>query len=260
METAFLYADAVTLARMAKILQKPRDEEALLAYAAAVRDNYNQKLMQINPATGLWCYRAWESGDEFYTTQVCLALPLYWDMAPEEQKAQLEESFRRALREKGAFVSGEIGLPYIIQTARQLGMNQEIAEFITREQHPSYYAFVLDGETTLGEYWEQNPRSHCHDMMGHIIEWYYNGVAGIQPQTAGFGEVLVQPYLPERMRRVDCSYRSASGKIRVEMEETEAEIRVRITAPEKMQVRFDSQNLENRNKKITLELLRKKGN
>ena len=259
-ETAFLYADAVTLARMAKILQKPRDEEALLAYAAAVRDNYNQKLMQINPATGLWCYRAWESGDEFYTTQVCLALPLYWDMAPEEQKAQLEESFRRALREKGAFVSGEIGLPYIIQTARQLGMNREIAEFITREQHPSYYAFVLDGETTLGEYWEQNPRSHCHDMMGHIIEWYYNGVAGIQPQTAGFGEVLVQPYLPERMRRVDCSYRSASGKIRVEMEETEAEIRVRITAPEKMQVRFDSQNLENRNKKITLELLRKKGN
>lgn len=37
-ETAFLYADAVTLARMAKILQKPRDEEALLAYAASVRD------------------------------------------------------------------------------------------------------------------------------------------------------------------------------------------------------------------------------
>ncbi len=259
-ETAFLYADAATLARMAKILQKPRDEEALLSYAAAVRDNYNQKLMQINPATGLWCYRSWESGDEFRTTQACLALPLYWGMAPEEQKAQLEESFRRALREKGAFVSGEIGLPYIIQTARQLGMNREIAEFITREQHPSYYAFVLDGETTLGEYWEQNPRSHCHDMMGHVIEWYYNGVAGIQPQTAGFGEVLVQPYLPERMRRVDCSYRSANGKIRVEMEETEAEIRVRITAPEKMQVRFDSQNLENRNKKITLELLRKKGN
>lgn len=22
--------------------------------------------------------------------------------------------------------------------------------------------------TTLGEYWEHNPRSHCHDMMGHI--------------------------------------------------------------------------------------------
>ena len=135
-------------------------------------------------------------------------------------------------------------------SSRQLGMNREIAEFITREQHPSYYAFVLDGETTLGEYWEQNPRSHCHDMMGHIIEWYYNGIAGIQPQTAGFEEVLVQPYLPERMRRVDCSYQSAGGRIRVEMEETDAEIHVRITAPEKMQVCFDSKNLENRNKKI----------
>ena len=85
------------------------------------------------------------------------------------------------------------------------------------------------------------------------VEYGEKGIsvkALMQPQTAGFGEVLVQPYLPERMRRVDCSYRSANGKIRVEMEETEAEIRVRITAPEKMQVRFDSKNLENRNKKI----------
>lgn len=32
----------------------------------------------------------------------------------------------------------------------------------------------------LGEYWETNPRSHCPDMMGHIIEWYYNGIAGIR--------------------------------------------------------------------------------
>ena len=36
-------------------------------------------------------------------------------------------------------------------------------------------ALVKEGLTTLGEYWEENPRSHCHDMMGHIIEWYYNG-------------------------------------------------------------------------------------
>ena len=88
------------------------------------------------------------------------------------QRSRCVHAFRQTLEEKGAFVSGEVGLPYIIQTARRYGMNDLICQFITRTQHPSYYAFVLDGETTLGEYWEQNPRSHCHDMMGHIIEWF----------------------------------------------------------------------------------------
>ena len=95
-----------------------------------------------------------------------------------------DEPVKHPYRLPDAFISGEIGLPYIIQAARKYGMNGLISRFIVRPQHPSYYAFVLDGETTLGEYWETNPRSHCHDTMGHIIEWYYNGIAGILPEAA----------------------------------------------------------------------------
>ena len=32
-------------------------------------------------------------------------------------------------------------------------MSDLICRYILRDEHPSYYAFVLDGETTLGEYW-----------------------------------------------------------------------------------------------------------
>lgn len=91
------------------------------------------------------------------------------------------------------FIAGEVGLPYVIQTARENGMNDLISQFILREEYPSYYAFVLDGETTLGEYWETNPRSHCHDMMGHII----NGIAGIIPEEPGFTKVTIKPYMPD---------------------------------------------------------------
>ena len=74
---------------------------------------------------------------------------------------------------------------------------------ILRETHPSYYAFILDGETMLGEYWESNPRSHCHDMMGHIIEWYYNGIAGIIPEAPGFAKITIRPHLPESMHELE---------------------------------------------------------
>ena len=115
------------------------------------------------------------------------------------------KAFAYTLEREGALISGEIGLPYVIQTACKNGMNDMIAKFILKEEHPSYYAFILDGETTLGEYWESNPRSHCHDMMGHIIEWYYNGIAGIIPEEAGFSKIVIRPFLPESMKEFICS-------------------------------------------------------
>ena len=156
--------------------------------------------------------------------------------------------FRDTLLEKQAFASGEVGLPYIIQTARKYGMNDLIAQFITRESHPSYYAFVLEGLTTLGEYWEENPRSHCHDMMGHIVEWYYNGIAGIQPLEPGFKKVLIKPYLPESMNHMECKYESVNGPIHVSIHRQGDQITLDVQVSENISVEIDRTNLAEQEK------------
>ena len=229
-ETVFLYADAVTLAEFARLLEKPEDEKSFRAFAAEIRENYNKKLLSFDEKRGVWCYHIWGEGEEI--SQAAEALPLFWGMAPEEREADVVKAFRASLEEKQCFMAGEVGLPYVIQTARKYGMNDLICRFVTRETHPSYYAFILDGETTLGEYWETNPRSHCHDMMGHIIEWYYNGLAGIQPLEPGFQSVRIMPYLPESMSRFSCSYETPRGVIRVVAERQDGEARFRAEVPE----------------------------
>ena len=231
-ETAFLYADSRTMAYFAGILGKEEEQAAFEALAEEIRENYNEKLLVQHPQEGYWYYRAWDHKDEICMTQAAEALPLYWGMVPSDREADVVHAFRQTLEEKGAFVSGEVGLPYIIQTARRYGMNDLICQFITRTQHPSYYAFVLDGETTLGEYWEQNPRSHCHDMMGHIIEWFYNGLAGIRPLEPGFGKIEIQPYLPDSMNEFTCSYRSVKGTIMVHVTRENDEIKVKADVPD----------------------------
>ena len=224
-ETVFLYADAVRLAWMADVLQEAEDAAYYRAEAGKIRDNYNEQLLRQNPATGRWYYRTYEAEQNVeqgggtdaapVLTQASQALPLYFGMVPADKEEDVVSAFRAALTARGALVSGEVGLPYIIQTARRYGMNDLIAQYIVREEHPSYYAFILDGETTLGEYWEKNPRSHCHDMMGHIIEWYYNGIAGIEAAGPGFAAVRIHPYLPEGMESFTCSYETPHGTIRV---------------------------------------------
>ena len=174
-ETAFLYADAITLAEFAEILGEKEDEVQLRQFAEEIKENYNQRLL-VQDEKGKWCYRSFEHTEKLVITQACEALPLYWGMVPEDKVSDVAEAFRQTFLEKRAFASGEVGLPYIIQTASRYGMNDLICSFIMKPEHPSYYAFVKEGLTTLGEYWEENPRSHCHDMMGHIIEWYFTFV------------------------------------------------------------------------------------
>ena len=234
-ETAFLYADSKTMAYFAGILGKTKEQAEFTELAEEIKANYNEKLLVQHPQDGYWYYQAWDHKDEICMTQAAEALPLYWGMVPEDKVEDVVRAFRQTLEEKGAFISGEVGLPYIIQTARKYGMNDLICQFITRTQHPSYYAFVLDGETTLGEYWEQNPRSHCHDMMGHIIEWYYNGLAGIRPLEPGFGRIEIAPYLPESMNEFTCSYNSVKGKITVHVTRENGDVKVEADVPENIE-------------------------
>ncbi|MCC8046609.1 MAG: family 78 glycoside hydrolase catalytic domain [Clostridiales bacterium] len=221
-----------------------KDREELLAYAKIIKDNYNQKLLTWNEEQGFWCYKAWDHPDELFMTQAAEALPLYWGLVPEDKEADVARALQYVLERDGAFISGEVGLPYVIQSARKYGMNELISRLILKEEHPSYYAFILDGETTLGEYWETNPRSHCHDMMGHIIEWYYNGIAGILCEKPGFAKVTIRPYLPESMNTFTCSYQSMKGLIRVKVTRMEKEILLNVTVPEQIEYTIDTSNLE----------------
>jgi len=243
-ETAFLYADAMTLAGFAKVLRKEADQKALEEYAAQVKENYNEKLLVRHPEKGFWCYKAWDHPEEIFLTQATEALPLYWGLVPEGQEEEITRALRYTLERDGAFISGEVGLPYVIQSARRYGMNDLVSRFILKKEHPSYYAFVLDGETTLGEYWETNPRSHCHDMMGHIIEWYYNGIAGILCEEPGFAKVTIRPYLPEGITEFDCSYVSVQGKIRVHVKKEGTVVRLEAEWPEQIACQIDTSLLE----------------
>ena len=242
-ETAFLYADAITLAEFAEILEEKEDEVQLRQFAEEIKENYNQRLL-VQDEKGKWCYRSFEHTEKLVITQACEALPLYWGMVPEDKVSDVAEAFRQTFLEKRAFASGEVGLPYIIQTASRYGMNDLICSFIMKPEHPSYYAFVKEGLTTLGEYWEENPRSHCHDMMGHIIEWYYNGLAGIKPLEPGFKKVLIKPYLPESMNYMKCRYESVSGMIQVILTRKDGRVEVETDIAEGISFEIDCSNLK----------------
>lgn len=243
-ETAFLYADAITLAKFANWLGKNDDEISLNTYAEKIKENYNEKLLVKHPTKDFHCYKSFDHPGDIYMTQACQALPLYWGLVPEDKKEDVINALRYVLVKDNMFITGEVGQPYIMQVMRDNGMNDLIVRYIMKEEHPSYYAFVLAGETTLGEYWEENPRSHCHDMMGHIMEWFYNGLLGIRLLKPGFSHICIKPWIPSELEEVSGSYQSASGIIGVKVKQLEDRVNVTLNIAGGIHCELDGSLLE----------------
>jgi len=81
-------------------------------------------------------------------------------------------------------------------------------------------------------------------MMGHINEWFYNGMAGIIPLKPGFSEIRIKPYLPESINQFTCSYGSVKGEITVSIRKNNQSLQVKVDLPKGIECILDQSNLE----------------
>lgn len=214
-ETAFYFHDLDIMSKIAEVVGNHNDMVYYSESAQAVKNAYNESLLKKDPDTGLWCYRAYDR-EEFVVTQPDQAIPLCFNMVPDEYIEDVKKSLDIACRD-AHFHSGEIGLSYIIRSLSEMGRNDIIHNMIMQEEHPSYIRFVRMGETTLPEFWRDDARSRNHDMMGHILEWFFTEVGGIKSYD-GFNSVMINTELPDNLEWVECSYKSVRGNIYVRKE------------------------------------------
>lgn len=215
-ETAFYYHDIMTLSKISKILNKG-DENRLLEMAKSVKKRYNSSLLKID-GDKIY-YKAYDNGE---VTQSNQAIPLYFGLVPDEYRNDIENTLV-SLCNRNHLKCGEIGLVYILRCLSKIGRNDIIHEMITKKNHPSYLRFVENGETTLPEFWRDDARSRNHDMMGHIMEWFFTDVAGITSSDA-FKTVSISPKCTDFIKSFECEFDSIRGKIYVKYENGKMDI------------------------------------
>ena len=60
---------------------------------------------------------------------------------------------------------------------------------------------------------KMNSQNHVM-MLGDLIVWYYENLAGIKAERPGFKRLLMKPEIINGLNAVDASYRSAYGLIK----------------------------------------------
>lgn len=90
------------------------------------------------------------------------------------------------------------------------------------------------GATSLTEAWDANPNaSQDHLMLGHIFEWFYRDLAGIQPaaDSVAWDRVVIKPAMAGDITWVKAQYDSIRGPISTEWHRDSTGVRLGVTIP-----------------------------
>lgn len=203
--TAFYYHDAWILSQAAALLGKTNEAREFAAKAETIRSAFNEKFFDATKGT--------------YATgsQCANALPLVVGIVePAHSNAVLTALVKDVEARDAQMTAGDIGYRYLLQALAQGGRSDLIYRMINQDEKPGYGHMLKKGATSLTEAWDANlTTSHNHFMLGHITEWFYKDLAGIDCDLSGpgFKKIILKPSPVGDLTWVKASYDSVRGKI-----------------------------------------------
>lgn len=221
--TAFFYYDAWILSRVAEILGHNEDSEHFARRAEEIRNRFNEAFYQ-------------EDGGYYAkNSQAANALPLVMGIVEEENRETVLESLVEDVVERGySMTAGDVGFRYLLQALSGGGHNDVIYKMINHERNPGYGYQLKMGATALTESWDADPSdSNNHFMLGHITEWFYKDLLGIQAdmENPGFKHIRIDPHPVGDLDWVKGSYDSLYGPIKVRWEVAKDSFQLNTTVP-----------------------------
>ena len=219
--TGYYYRDALIVSKAAALLGKAEDAKEYAELAASIRDAFNKEFY--DPTTGLY------GGG----TQTATSCALYHGLVPAEERekvlGKLVEMIQKA---DGHLDAGILGTKYLIDSLTACGRADVVYGMATKTDYPSWGCWLEQGATTLWEQWDGNA-SRNHIMFGHISAWFYQTLAGINPdpESVGFKHIIIKPQLLGDVKWARAEHQSMYGTIKSTWEIQGDKLVLRIAVP-----------------------------
>lgn len=174
---------------------------------AGIADALNAKYF--DPATG-----SYDNG-----SQTAALLPLAFDLVPKNDRRKVFDYLVSRITESGSpsLGTGLVGGQWLMRTLTACGRADIAAALVCREEYPGWGFMIRNGATTIWELWNgntadphMNSRNHVM-LLGDLLTWLFEDVAGIQPRSPGFGRVGLRPHFV--FDSVACSHRTIHGLV-----------------------------------------------
>ena len=207
--TAYLYTMLTAMAKTAEFLGHDADVAEFEANAEVVKDAFNAKFLDEDKGYYVG------SGDAGYR-QTHNVLALAFDLTPNADVAKsTAASIVADIAAKGNHLNtGVLGTKYLLPVLTQYGYADVAYGLATQTTYPSWGYIVENGGTTMWEHWSLEARSLGHYFLGTVDDWFYHGVAGIQPSdTEGYRNITIAPAVTKQLAWAKGSTESPFGTV-----------------------------------------------
>lgn len=227
--TAFFYYDAKLMKEMAIVLGKKDDQQ-----------KYTELMENIKSA---FVKRFYNEQDKNFGSQTGDAIALNFGLVPKSNENAVAESMKKDIVEKYNWhhSTGHMGTRYIYGELSRFGFGDVAQKMLNQTTYPSFGELFLRGATTVWEYWGEKEidetsagtRSRNHPFQGGFDVWFYNGIAGINPDPIypGFKHIILKPQIFGTLNFAKASYHSLYGLIKSEWQLKDKNLTWNVSVP-----------------------------
>jgi len=203
--TATYFYDAQLMAKVAAQLEKKEEVAHFEELAQKIKTAFNNEFYKADSAS--------------YATgsQTSLAMPLSLGLVDKANEPKVLDNLIRQIELDGkAITAGDVGFHYLVDALTRFGKSELLYEMNNRDDVPGYGYQLKMGATSLAESWQALPsKSLNHLMLGHLMEWFYQGLGGIRQadNSVAYKSIVIQPELVSDLTFANVSFNSPYGTI-----------------------------------------------
>lgn len=162
-------------------------------------------------------------------------MALYMNLVDPAYRKDVVNNLVKDIRDhKNALTAGDIGYRYVLRALEDAGRSDVIFDMNSKTDVPGYGFQLAHGATALTESWQALPSvSNNHFMLGHLMEWFYAGLAGIKmaPDGIAYNKIEIKPQPVGDVTNAKAEYHSPYGTIKSEWKKEEKSFVMNIEIP-----------------------------
>lgn len=238
--TAIYYYDLCIMENVAGMLGKTGDAAQYGQRKEQVFQEYNRQFYDDQTA-------------RFATgSQAAQALSLVTGLVDPENRQKVLDYLVKDIEGRGyVTTAGDIGHPFVLRALYLGGRSDVVSRMMLVTDRPGYGFQVVHGATTLTEEWDGPETGNVHGsqnhlMLGGVIEWFYEGLAGIRMIHEGesMEEVKICPSFVEECDEVRAQFAHPYGTLGVHWKREAEGILVELQIPPGVKAHFVSEKNE----------------
>jgi alpha-L-rhamnosidase len=224
--TAYYYHFTQLMIQFAKASGNNSDVATYESLGDKIKDAFNQKYYN-------------EKG--YYATNALTdnIIPLYFKMVPEKQVDKVFKNivYTIEVTNKGHLSNGLVGIQWLMRCLNDYGRPDLAYTVATKKTYPSWGYMIENGATTIWELWNGNtsdPKMNSQNhvmMLGDLLTWYYENLAGIKAASPGFKKIIMKPEMIIGLDHVNATYQSVHGMIKSNWKKSAKLFNWNITVP-----------------------------